>query len=292
MASGDTITSSLNDSLPTVIASARIVREQEGVMPQLADKVTLEEGTGLNWNEISLSALTASSITETTQLTNPQQLADSLFTITPTMVGILVVITDRTARRISKNVFAKTGSLAQNAIQRKKDEDGITVLDGANTSIPGSASTTLSFGHIAAAVTRITGNATEPGKPPIYCVLHGYQIKDIYDELVAGVGTYAIPEGITARVLQDGFRGRISGAQIFEDGNISIATDTAAKGGVFAQEAIVLVQGAAPRAVMVRDEALGGGASKMYYYDEYAYGERSDNNWLYEIWSDATAPTS
>lgn len=292
MASGDTITSSLSDSLPTVIASARIIREHEGVMPQLVDKVTFEEGTGLDWNEISLSALTASSVTETTDLKNPQQLADSLFTITPTLVGILVVITDRTARRISKNVFAKTGSLAQNAIQRKKDEDGITVLDGANTSIPGASGTTLSFGHIAAAVTRITGNATEPGKPPIYCVLHGYQIKDIYDELVGGVGTMPIPEGITARVLQDGFRGRISGAQIFEDGNISIATSTSAKGGVFAREAIVLVQGAAPRAVMVRDEALGGGASKMYYYDEYAYGERSDNNWLYEIWSDATAPTS
>ena len=291
MASGDTITSTLSDSLPTVIASARIIREHEGVVPQLCDQVTLDEGTGLDWHEISLSQLTASNITETTDLKNPQQLADSLFSIRPTMVGILVVITDRTARRISKNVFAKTGGLAQNAIQRKKDEDGITVFDGANTSIPGSASTTLSFGHIAAAVTRITSNATEPGKPPIYCVLHGFQIKDIWDELVAGVGTVPIPEGITARALVDGWRGAIAGAQIFEDGNIGIVS-TGSKGGCFAREAIVIVQGMAPRAVMVRDEALGGGASKMYYYDEYAYGERSDNNWLYEIWSDTTAPTS
>ena len=291
MASGDTITTALQDSLPTVIASARIIREDEGVMVQAATQVTLGEGEGISWNEISLAQLTAQAVSETTNLDNAQQIADTLFTITPTQVGILVVITDRTAKRISKNVFAKTGALAQNAVQRKKDEDGLTVLDGATTSIPGSGSTTLSFGHIAAAVTRISGNATEPGKPPFICVLHGYQIKDIYDELVAGIGTYNIPEGMSARALQDGFRGRVSQAQIFEDGNISIASNQA-KGGVFAKEAIVLVQGTSPRAVIVRDEFLGGGASKMVYYDEYAYGERSSGNWLFEIFSDATAPTS
>ena len=43
--------------------------------------------------------------------------------------------------------------------------------------------------------------------------------------------------------------------------------------------------------VAVRDEALGGGATKIYHYDEYAYGERL-NTWGVELYSDATAPTS
>ena len=30
----------------------------------------------------------------------------------------------------------------------------------------------------------------------------------------------------------------------------------------------------------------------LYLYDEYAYGERSAGNWLFEVYSDATAPTS
>ena len=290
MAVGNTTTGSLADSLPTIIASARIVREQEGVMPQLVEKQTLGEGIGLSWNEVSYAQLTAQAITETTELDNPQQLSDSLITITPTVIGIETVITDRVAARITKNGYAKLGALAQNAMQRKKDDDGLTVLDGFSNSYCGAGST-LTSGHIGAAVSLIKGNATEPGHDPIRCVLHSYQIHDIEDEILAGMGTYEITEGLTARVFKSGFRGMVKGAQIFEDGNITENAGNDMKGGVFAQEAIVIVQGRAPRAVMVRDEALGGGASKVYHYDEYAYGERLDTWWV-EIFSDSVAPTS
>lgn len=205
MGSGNTTTTALADSLPTVIASARIVREQEGGMPQLCDKVTLGEGTGLTWNEVSFAKLTATAISETTVLDNPQEISDTLFSITPTVVGIETVLTDRVAARISKNAYAQIGGLAQNAIQRKKDVDGLTVLDGATTSLCG-AGTTLTSGYISAAISRISSNATEVGNPPYRIVLHGYQIKDIQDELVAGVGTYVVPEGVTARVFTEGFR--------------------------------------------------------------------------------------
>ena len=288
--SGYTTTSALTDSLPTLIASARLVRESEGVMPQLVDKVTLGEGIGLSWNEVSFAQLVAQAITETTELDNPQQISDTLFSITPTVVGISTLITDRVAARLSKVAYAKLGALAQNAIQRKKDEDGLVVLDGATTSLCG-AGTTLSSGHIAAAVYRISSNATEPGNPPYRCVLHGYQIKDIFDELIAGVGTYPVGEGVTARVFAEGLKGMIAGAQIYEDGNIAIV-GTDAKGGVFAQEAIVLVQGRAPQVKTRERPEIGGGATSLYHYDEYAYGERSAGNWLFEIQSDATAPTS
>jgi len=290
MASGNTTTLSLADSLPTIIFNARIVREHEGVMPQLVEKQTLGEGMGLTWNEVSMAQLTAQSITETTELENPQQITDTLFSITPTVVGIQTRITDRVAARISKNAYAKIGSLAQNAIQRKKDEDGITVLDGFSNSHPGSGSSTLTSGHISAGMAIIQGNATEPGNPPFRCVLHPYQIRDIEDEIIAGVGTYPIGEGLTARVFTEGFRGMIAGAQLYPDGNISISSNEA-KGGVFAQEAIVMVQGRAPRAVPVRKENIGGGATDIFVYDEYAYGERLDT-WGVEIFSDATAPTS
>ena len=290
MAAGDTITQSLDDSLPVVVAAARQVREFEGVMPNLCDKVTLDEGTGQSWREVSMAQLTAQEVTETTRLDNPQQMSDTLFTITPTVVGIQTLVTDRVAARISPKAYAQVGSLAQNAIERKKDEDGLTVLDGATTELGGS-STTLTSGHISAATYRISSNTTEPGNPPYRCVLHGFQIKDISDEITAGIGTYPVGEGLTARVFAEKFQGMVSGAQIYEDGNITI-TSNAAKGGVFAQEAIVIVQGRAPRTATVRREDIGGGATVLYLYDEYAYGERSSGNWLFEIHSDATAPTS
>ncbi len=291
MTTGTTTTSALADSLNTMIASARIVREFEGVMPQLVDRVTLGTGVGLSWNEVTYAALTAQAVTETTELDNPQQLSDTLFTITPTVVGIETLITDRVAARLSPIAYAKIGSLAQNAIERKKDEDGLVVLDGATTSLCGAGST-LTSGVIAAAKSRISSNATEPGNPPYRCVLHGYQIKDITDEIIAGVGTYALPEGLTARVFSEGFAGMVGGAQVYEDGNITIDSAADAKGGVFAQEAIVLVQGRMPRVETKRRPEIGGGANSFYQYDEYAYGERSAGAWLYEIYSDATAPSS
>lgn len=292
MAGGMTVTGSLADSLPTMIASARSVREFGGVMPQLVSLVTLGTGTGLDWNEISLSQLTAQAITEQTEFNNPQQLADTLLTITPTQVGIQTRITDRVAARISSNVYAQIGQLAQNAIQRKKDEDGLTELDsGATTASPG-AGGTLHSGYIAAAKYNISSNATEPGNPPYRCVLHGFQIKDLFDELVAGVGTYIMTDGPTADVFKTGFQLPIAGCEVYEDGNITIDSADDAIGGVFAQEGIILVQGMSPRMVMVRQEHIGGGATDVFHYDEYAYGMRSSTNWVMEVKSDATAPSS
>ena len=293
MAAGDTITQSLADSLDTVVASARQIREQEGVMPNLVDKVTLEEGTGTSWREISMAQLTAQAITETTRLDNPQQMSDTAFAITPTVVGIQTLITDRVASRVNKKSYAQLGSLAQNAIQRKKDEDGLAVVSGATTQL-NTAGSAMASSFIAAAVYQISSNATEPGNPPYRAVLHGFHLKDIWDALTAAVDTVERSDisGITARVFQEGYRGKIAGAEIFEDGNMSIITGDDAVAGVFAQEAIVLVQGRSPRTATVRREDIGGGATVMYLYDEYAYGERSAGNWLFSIIADATAPTS
>ena len=293
MPSGETLTTSLTDSLPTVISSARIVREYTGVMVNVVDRVRLGEGIGLSWNEVDMAQLTASAVSESTKLDNPQEMSDTLLTITPSVVGIHTFITDRVGARISSNAFAKLGSLGQNAIQRKKDDDGLTMLDGATTSL-GGAGTSGTSGHILAAVSRIYSNATEPAMGPAHVVAHGFQLKDIQDEIVSGVGTYPIPSGVTAEVFRNGSRmlGTIGAAAVHEDGNITIDSSADAKGGIFAQEAIVLVEGRAPWVETRREPDKGGGGTSVWLYDEYAYGERSSGNWLYEWYTDATAPTS
>lgn len=291
MATGRTHTSDLTQSLPYVLASARLVREYEGVMVRLSDRTNLADGTGLDWNEISLAQLSAQSITETTELNNPQLIADTLFAVTPVMVGVQTIITDRTMRRISKNVAGKIGALAQNAIQRLKDERGLTFLDSATTSLSG-AGTTLVSGVPRAAAYRIRSNTTEQATGPIYGVLHGFQIKDLEDELVQGLGTYPVPNGLTEQVFRQGFRGTIASVEIFEDGNITIDSSDDAKGGIFAREAAVLVDGFGPKTETDRLHRYGGGANELIIYDEFAWGERSAGNWMYEIYSDSAVPTT
>lgn len=289
MAAGDTTTSALADSLPSVISAARLIREFKGVMSQLATKETLGEGIGNDWTEISLSKLNAQVITESTDLDNPQQIVDTPLTITPTMVGIHTFITDRVARRISKNVFTRLGPLAQNAMIRKMDLDGIVQLDGATTSLPG-AGNTLTSNTIRAFVARASSNTTEPMPPPYRCVLHGFQIYDIEDEIVNPVGTYEVTTGLTAEVFKNRFHGMVGGAQVYDDDNITIDANADAKGGVFSQYALLLIHGKRPWGATVRKEFKGGGGTSVVLYDEYAWGERAAGSGVYEVMSDATAP--
>ena len=299
MAAGNTITDSLADSIPTMIASARIVREFAGVMPNLVDRQSLDEITGTVWNEVSMAKLSAQPVTESTELDNPQQMEATLFSITPTVIGVHTVITDRVALRISANAYAQTGSLAQNAIERKKDLDGITALDGATTSL-GTAGQPLNSGEIAAAAYRITSNTTEPApaNAPINAVHHGFCLKDIDDELInAGIGATTgegalLTSGVAVDAYQNRYRGTIAGARLYEDGNLTIDSLDDVRGGVFSQMALVLVEGRSPYIETKRLPELGGGATAMYHYDEYAYAERSSGNWMCEVTADATAPTS
>ena len=293
MAVGRTTTDSLDASLPTIIGASRNVRENEGEIMSTVDRQTLGKGMGITWHEVSYAKVTAQAITEDTILDNPQQMSDTDFPLTPTVVGIETLITDRVGERIVQHGVAKLGVLAQNAMTRKKNQDGLTQLDSFTTHLAG-AGTTLTYGHIMAASVRITGNTTEPGPAPLHAQLHAFQIKDITDEMTSPVGTYDISSGgLSADAFRNGFKGMIGNVSIHENNEITIdSSSNDAKGGVYSKMALVLVQGRSPRAVAVRREDIGGGATIMYHYDEYVYGERSSGNWGYEILSDATTPTS
>lgn len=289
MPTGSTTTDALADSLPDFRQSARLVREFEGVMPNIVDRQRLGAGQGLNWNEVDIDQLTAQAETEGVELNNPQQYVDTLRTLTPTSVVIQVRITDRVKNRISPQAFGLLGAGAQNAIQRKKDEDGITVFAGASVTLAGTG-TTLASGHLRSGTRRISSNVTEPGPPPFRIVLHGFQIKDVEDEITSGVGTYPIGEGLTSRVFTENFQGMIGAGQVYEDGNIAIVSNDA-RGAVFAEKGIILVEGASPKTVSVRREDIGYGGVDIFHRDEYIYGERL-SAWVFGVLSDATAPTS
>ena len=103
-------------------------------------------------------------------------------------------------------------------------------------------------------------------------------------------GGAPLTSGIAAEAFQNRYRGTIAGARLFEDGNLTIDSGNDAKGGVFSQMALVLVEGRSPYVETRRMPELGGGATAIYHYDEYAYGERSAGNWLIEVETDAAAP--
>jgi hypothetical protein len=289
MASGWTTTGSLADSLPTVRDSARIVREYEGVMIRLVEKHSKPEGMGLSWSEVDLAQLAAGNVTELTDNENFQQLSDTLITITPTFTQIAILMTKRVRARISKNVAAKMGVLGQNAMNRKKDQDLIAIGQAATTDL-GTAGSPMTFSQVGAAAARIQGNATEPAVSRISTVLHRFHIKDIQDEIEAGVGTYAVPNGLSEEVFRRGFQGSVSGSEVFHDGNIAVDSSTDAEGFTFAKEALIHVDGLGPTTDEEYFPRKGAGAHVVTLTDEYGQGERSAGNWLYSHTADATSP--
>ena len=287
MAVGNTTTGSLAESIDTIRAAARSRRQFDGVMPQLVERVELDANTGTGWSEVVLANLEPQAVTENTVLDNPQQYDDSAITITPSMVQIETFISDKTRRNINKRVIAQMGKMPGEAMMRKKDEDGLTAADV--SSQLGSGGSPVQVGDVASARYNITSNVTEPGPMPISGVFHGFALKDFFDELVAGIGTYPVPAGSSATVFQSGFNLPVAGVSIFEDGNIPIASNVA-KNFVFAKAAWILVEGMTIRTEPFRRPNVAGGGDSLYMTDEYAYGLRS-SNWTYEIIGDATAPT-
>lgn len=293
MPSGVTTTGSLADSLPLILDSARIRREYPPMVAKLSEMHKLSPNTGLSWEEVELSRLTAQAVTETTVLENAQEVTDLLSTYTPTISGITTIVTDRVYQRLTKSALAQMGQLAQEAIERRKDVDGLTSLASATNSQPG-AGNTLTSGVISSHVANIQGNTTEGATGPMYTLLHAFQMKDLQDEIVAGIGTYAVPVGLTAEVFRDGFRGSLYNTEVYLDNNITIDGSDDASGATWAKMGHLYVQGMGPRKETKRRPEFGGGADQIWLYDEYTYGERLSNStsvFVRVVLSDAVAPT-
>lgn len=289
---GDTVVSTVNEGLNTMIANARTTREYPAdVMLKVTDRQRLAEGTGTAWREFLAVTLTAQGYGETDVIDNPQELDGSVLEFTPQLVAIHTFIGDRVKMRVSQKAFATFGRLNYDAIARRKDTDGLAIFATATTTLAGTG-VTLTSGHVLAALRRISSDADEPGPAPFAVVLHGYGVYDLQAELIAGVGTYPVPEGYTAEVFKHGFRGMIGDANVYEDGLIVVDATPDVRGAVFSQKAIVLVEGKNLWVDKRHEPHKGYGGWSMWIKDEYVYGERSVGNWMYSVLSDAAAPTS
>ncbi len=292
---GETTTGSLSDALPEVVSEARIKKEFEGTWRRTCDIKRQQPNTGLSWTEFSIDKVSRQNITETTDNRNFQQLSGSLQSIEPTMNQIIIKVTDRTYRKIASVVKGKFGGLAGNAMNRGDDEDYLSLFTTfATTNSPGSGNP-MSFGYISSAKVNVTSNVTEPSMAEVFTVLHGRQIKDIQDEVLAGVGTYTIPVGMTEEVFRKGFAGTVAGSNVFEDGNITVDSTPNANGATHSREGVIAAVGMEIKSETDRDLYFGGGADVISLTNEIAFAERKSGTtqvWAYRHFSDATAPTS
>ena len=291
MPTGDTFVTQVEQGLNTMVAAARRRNQfPTNVMVKVSDRQRLEEGTGTAWREFLAENLTAQSYGETDTIDNPQEIAGSILSVTPQLSAIQVFIGRRVQARLSPRAFATFGALAQEAMERRENTDGHALFAAATVTL-GTTAVTLSYSNVDAGTRRIKSDATEPGPDPIAVVLHGYGIHDIRAELISGVGTYPIPDGYTAEVFRNGFMGMLMGANVYEDGLITVDGTPDARGGVFSKMAALQVVGISPWKESREEPQKGYGGVNAWLKSEYLWAERSPGNWLYGILHDATNPS-
>ncbi len=282
-----TTTTSISDVVDTVIAEARRTQMHRTVMEPLVRTYRVARGSGDRLEIPKFGAVTASALTEGVDMTTPQALTTSKVTITPGEVGAQIVVTDRALRTAQEDMARAAGRVLGDAIASKLDTDLLGLLDGFGTSL-GSASTSLTMGHLRAAVSRLHG-ASEPAPGPYRAVLHPYQAHDLAKD-ISPTGTYPIPSGISQTVLENHWVARAFGVDVFQAGNLPVDTgDNSAKGGVFSKEALVLVMFQDWAVERQRDASLR--AWELNVVADYGYGEYEDA-WGVEMHFDAAAPTS
>lgn len=295
-AGGDTDTSSLEESLPSVVLGARQVREQVGQdFISSTDRKTLPMGMGSSWREIDMAKIVAQAVPQGTKLDNPQQLSDNLIAVEPTISGVHVIVTPELKHFVSQNVAEEWGGLMQNAIRRRTDRLGLDIYDGA-TVTGGGTGTTLNSGIISAMVAQIEGDADESSLvgEEIFFWHHGFQMHDIRTELTGGVGTYPLPAGLSADAFAQGASvvREVGGAIARRNNNVRIDTTPDAHGGVHARTGIVFVEVTGKQRAFTRILENQAGAEAMWLYDWNGFVERSAGNWVKRVLTNATAPTT
>ena len=286
MATGLTLSSSssLSDMSKIIIASAIANIEPAGPTNQLVSRYDIPQGAKqVNipiWGRNDAAALT-----EGVDISTPQQLSVTVTSVTASEHGIMTFVSDRLTRQNNEDILSHVGDVQGGALGRLLEDDLIVLFDGFSNSI-GSAGSYLTFYHVAGAVSYLkTDNDSSYGMAPgtPNGVFHPEQIRAFVQEMTGiqgggstGMAAQPIPEGVTAEVVQNYFRGneKVFGVPIYQSGVLSRDGSGDTKGAVFVPQAIALAMAHEMEAEQERDASLRG--TEVVMVGEWGEAEVAD----------------
>ena len=286
MATGLTLSSSssLSDMSKIIIASAIANIEPAGPTNQLVSRYDIPKGAK-QVNVPVWGRNDAAALTEGVDISTPQQLSVSVTSITASEHGIMTFVSDRLTRQNNEDILSHVGEVQGGALGRLLEDDLIVLFDGFSNSI-GAAGSLLTFYHVAGAVSYLkTDNDSSYGMAPgtPNGVFHPEQIRRFVQEMTGiqcggttGMAAQPIPEGITAEVVKNYFRGneKAFGVPIFQSGVLSRDGSGDTKGAIFVPQAIALAMAHEMEAENERDASLRG--TEVVMVGEWGESEIAD----------------
>jgi hypothetical protein len=293
MATGLTLstTTNLTSGQAIMIDQARDAFEPAAPEPGLVRMKQLPTGHYQFSSNIYARLDNASALTEGTDLSQVQQFVANNITINPSEHGLLVTQSKRLRRRQGDSDAAATaGRLMGISIRARQALDIHAVWDTFTKSIVGAGSP-LDVTYFRGAIAYLlTDNSTAygPAPMPVTSVLHSEGISDIVLD-ISDPGT-AVPnrQGLSAEMLVRWFRGsdRVYGTPIFHGGYIARDVSGDAKGAIFNQDALVMVEEGEAEPTEENDNSLR--VIEMGLFKSWGEALQIDPHGV-EVYHDATA---
>lgn len=268
-------TGSLENAQNIVIAECVYTAESQTPCAELITKYTLGKG------EKSLTLpkagqMTAAALSDGVDMINSADIGLGTTDLTPSEVGLKVILTDKLVRQFNEDVFKVIGKQMGDAMARYKDRAIIALFSALNGgTVYGADNKYLSLPNIAGCIANIRAKLAPT---PIFVVHHPHAVGYLAGQAagVASTTYYGLPDGFKAAVLRNFWKMEIDGINIFWDANIDkIAGYDSGYGVIASKSAMSIIESKAPYTERERDASLR--AYEVVMVSDYGVFEIDDS---------------
>lgn len=247
-------TSTLTQELySNIVQSALFTLSEQTVIRPLVRNYDMTGTPGLTAQVPIYPALSASDLTEGTDISTPTSFETTSAEITALERGVMVTLTDLSAETATDDVAAAIGRQIGDAMAKKVDTELAGLFSGFSNSV-GSGAREITVEDLFKAAATLRANQA-PG--PYVCVLHPYQAYQIKTQLAGAGNTNMVnPSDLGNEALRSGFIGNIAGMNVFESTVITGDSAGAFVGAAMASDALGYMVKRSMRIEEQRDASL------------------------------------
>ena len=212
------VTSSVISELySNVVQSALYTFSEQAVIRPLVRNYDMTGTPGLVAQVPKYPAITASDLTDGTDLTTNTAFNTEQFTMTAVERGARITLTDLAKETASEDVAAAIGRQLGDAMVNKVDSELAALFPSFSQRVGAAGDAVTAETIFKAAATLRANNA----RGPFYCVLHPYMAFDLKKQLAGAGNTNMVnPSNIGNNVLGSSIIGQLAGITILESNNV------------------------------------------------------------------------
>ena len=259
MATGPSTTTQLSELYSNVVQSALYTFSEQAVIRPLVRNYDMTGTPGLVAQVPKYPAVSASDLTEGTDIANPLQFDTSSATITAAERGVWITLTDLAKESATDDVAAAIGRQIGDAMVNKVDSELAALFPSFSQRVGAAGDAVTAETIFKAAATLRANNA----RGQFYCVLHPYMAYDLKKQLAGAGNTNMVnPSNIGNQVLGTSVIGSLAGITILESNNVGKDTNDSTSGTgnyvglAFSEDAIGYMVKRNIRVEMQRDASL------------------------------------